>query len=78
VRDLNCNEFVELVTAYLDGELDAESERRLVDHLALCNGCERYFDQFRQTIGTLGDLPVEGLPAAAREALLSAFRDRPS
>jgi len=78
VSDLNCSEFVELVTAFLDDALDADSERRFVDHLAQCEGCGRYLDQIRQTITTLGDLPADSLPTEARDVLLSAFRDRPS
>jgi anti-sigma factor RsiW len=81
VTDLECAEFVEMVTAFLDGTLDAEAEGRVVDHLAGCEGCERYLDQFRRTIGTLGDLPpetppAEALPTRTREALLAAFRTR--
>jgi anti-sigma factor RsiW len=74
VNDLNSNEFVELVTGFLDGGLDAEAERRFVDHLALCEGCDRYLDQLRRTIRGLGDLPAEGRPDGARDALLNAFR----
>jgi predicted MFS family arabinose efflux permease len=77
VSDLNCAEFVELVTAFLDGTLDPITERRLVDHLPNCVGCERYFDQFRQTIRSLGQLPAEGLRTEDREALMTAFRDWP-
>ncbi|MGH3927442.1 MAG: anti-sigma factor family protein [Pseudonocardiaceae bacterium] len=76
MSDLNCSEFVELVTAFLDDALDADSERRFVDHLGQCEGCGRYLDQIRQTITTLGDLPADDLPSEARDALLSAFRDR--
>jgi anti-sigma factor RsiW len=75
MRDLNCNEFVELVTAFLDGALDPETQDRVADHLAMCDGCERYLDQMRQTIRTVGDLPPESLPREARDALLSAFRN---
>jgi anti-sigma factor RsiW len=76
VSDLNCNEFVELVTDFLDGALDEESERRFRDHLAACDGCGPYLDQVRQTIHALGDLPADGLPDEARQALLAAFRKR--
>jgi anti-sigma factor RsiW len=76
VRDLNCDEFVELVTAYLDGALDAQTHRRITDHLAGCDGCDRYLEQVRRTIRTLGHLPAEGLADPARGALLAAFRDR--
>jgi anti-sigma factor RsiW len=72
---MNCDEFVELVTAFLDDALDPETEARFVEHLALCDGCERYLDQFRVTIGELGRLPPESLSPETRNALLSAFRD---
>jgi predicted anti-sigma-YlaC factor YlaD len=83
MSDLDCDEFVELVTAYLDGALDAADQARFVDHLAVCDGCERYLDQFRLTIRSLGDRPerdqaAEGLPEEAREFLLAAFRSRKS
>jgi anti-sigma factor RsiW len=76
VSDLNCDEFVELVTAFLDDALDSDGEQRFVDHLATCDGCERYLGQFRQTIRTLGDLPAERLSSATRDALLAALRDQ--
>jgi anti-sigma factor RsiW len=75
--DMQCVEFVELVTAFLDAALDAADERRLVDHLALCDGCERYLEQMRRTVGSLGELPGSGLPPDARASLLAAFRNRP-
>ena len=73
---MNCDEFVELVTAFLDGALDAEAEARLVDHLSECDGCTVYLDQFRQTIESLAELPADGLPSEARAALLAAFEER--
>ena len=72
---LDCDEFVELVTRYLDGQLDQETERRFIEHLAQCDGCDRYLDQFRQTVSTLGEPPAESLSLQARDRLLSAFRD---
>jgi predicted anti-sigma-YlaC factor YlaD len=82
MRDLDCKELVEMVTVYLDGALDEGTEARFVDHLAGCDGCERYLDQFRQTIRTLGDQgadqPAESLSDEARESLLAAFRNRKS
>jgi anti-sigma factor RsiW len=71
---LNCDEFVELVTAYLEGGLDPETERRFVAHLAECDGCDRYLDQFRRTVRTLGELRPESLSPVMRDRLLGAFR----
>jgi anti-sigma factor RsiW len=74
---MNCNEFVELVTAFLDGALDEGTEHRFVEHLADCPGCDAYFAQFRETIDALGTLPPDALSDAARDQLLTAFRDWP-
>jgi anti-sigma factor RsiW len=72
---MNCDEFVELVTAYLDGTLDPATTRRFVQHLAECDGCDRYLEQIRTTIGTLGHLSEHSLDPEARNRLLTAFRD---
>ena len=74
MSDLECREFVEQVTAFLEGALSTEAEQDFVDHLALCDGCERYLDQIRQTSQALTNLPADALPADARSALLNAFR----
>lgn len=73
---LNCDEFVELVTVYLEGTLDPATERRFVGHLAECDGCDRYLSQMRATMDALGELPPESLSDDARDRLLSAFRER--
>ena len=72
---MNCDEFVELVTAYLDGALDPDTEQRFVEHLAECDGCDRYLEQIRRTVDALGHLPAAGLEPEARDRLLAAFRD---
>ncbi|MEU4313970.1 zf-HC2 domain-containing protein [Nocardia sp. NPDC024068] len=72
---MNCDEFVELVTTFLDGAMDETAEQRFVEHLALCDGCDVYLDQFRRTIRTVGELPPDSISEAARGKLLAAFRD---
>jgi hypothetical protein len=74
MSDLDCRGFVELVTSYLEGSMDAQAEQDFIDHLALCDGCERYLDQMRQTTQALTDLPADSLPGDARNALLDAYR----
>ena len=46
---MDCNELVELVTAYLDGALDPDTRARFDMHLVECDGCENYLQQFRET-----------------------------
>jgi anti-sigma factor RsiW len=72
---LDCDEFVELVTAYLEDALDAADRQRVLDHLDLCDGCSTYLEQIRATVRAVGDLPEPGgLPDAGRQRLLDAFR----
>ncbi|HZA11329.1 zf-HC2 domain-containing protein, partial [Mycobacterium sp.] len=48
-RAMDCNELVELVTAYLEGALDEDTRARFHAHLHACDGCENYLQQFRVT-----------------------------
>jgi len=72
---VNCIDFVELVTDFLEGALSEDDEHRFIEHLAECDGCERYLDQFRQTIAATGELTPDGISPDARQQLLTAFRD---
>jgi anti-sigma factor RsiW len=70
-----CRELVELITDYLEDRLSPVDRRRFEAHLATCDACRTYLEQFRQTIRALGRLPEESLSSEARNALLAAFRD---
>ncbi|MFN8227451.1 MAG: zf-HC2 domain-containing protein [Mycobacterium sp.] len=72
---MDCNELVELVTAYLDQALDLETRARFDMHLLECDGCENYLQQLRTTIGTLNQISDDQLDPVFRNRLLSAFRD---
>ncbi|MEP6814660.1 MAG: anti-sigma factor [Marmoricola sp.] len=71
---LSCAEFVELVTDYLEGALDADTERRFEAHAEACPGCEVYLDQIRETIAEVGRITPDDLDPDARARLLEAFR----
>jgi hypothetical protein len=72
---ISCAEFVELVTDYLEGALDRDTEGRFVEHVTRCAGCERYLDQFRETIRAVGRLDVEAIDPETCNRLLAVFQD---
>ncbi|QLY34737.1 anti-sigma factor family protein [Nocardia huaxiensis] len=74
---MNCDEFVETVTAYLESDLEGPALQRFLDHLADCDGCDTYLSQIRETIAALRHRPRPQLSRADRNALLAAFRARP-
>jgi anti-sigma factor RsiW len=72
---MTCQEFVELVTAYLDDALDPDTRSRFEEHLVLCPGCVTYVDQFKETIDRVGssdDAPA--LSSDTEASLMNAFR----
>jgi anti-sigma factor RsiW len=72
--EMPCRELVELVTEYLEDRLSPVDRARFEAHLAACDACRAFMDQFRDTIRSLGRLPEESLSPEARAALLAAFR----
>lgn len=72
---MDCNELVELVTAYLDGALDLDTRARVDTHLLECDGCQNYLQQWQVTVQTLGTPGGDALDPAFRDKLLTAFRD---
>ncbi len=73
--ELTCQDFVELVTDYLEGALDEDTTTRFEQHLALCRGCEAYLNQMKETASRLGEIPAESLSDEMQSTLLSAFRN---
>jgi anti-sigma factor RsiW len=72
--DMACDELVELVSDYLEGSLDETTRTRVDLHLAECDGCSSYLQQFRATIATLGRVTEDQLDGGFRDRLLTAFR----
>lgn len=72
---LTCQEFVEMVTDYLEGVMPAVEQERFAAHIADCPPCLYYLEQIRQTIHTLGALREEQIAPDARARLLAEFRD---
>lgn len=72
---LACQEFVELVTEFLDESLDAVMRSRVDDHLRLCEGCRNYLEEMQSTLVTMGRTTLDDdPPESVRAGLIAAFR----
>jgi anti-sigma factor RsiW len=74
VRDLACQEIVELVTDYLEGAMDPALRASFDAHLSGCRHCPHYLEQMRATIRVAGTITADDLPPDLRAGLLEAFR----
>lgn len=70
-----CQQWVELVTDYLEGALPPRLQRAADDHLAECPHCREYLEQLRRTITVSRHLHDEDLPDDLVDALARAFAE---
>ena len=75
VREISCQEIVELVTDYLEDALPRNERKAFEEHLAGCPNCTNYLDQMQQAMKITGRLTEEALDPELRTKLLDAFRD---
>ena len=75
MNEMDCQELVEAITAYLDGTLRDADRRRFDTHLSNCPYCTEYLAQMRKTIDRLGTIDETTLSPDTRDHLLAAFRD---
>jgi anti-sigma factor RsiW len=69
-----CQEMVELITDYLEGNLSRSQRRRFEAHIAACEHCTEYLQQMRTTISLTGSLAVEDLTDGMREDFGELYR----
>jgi predicted anti-sigma-YlaC factor YlaD len=70
-----CQQFVELVTDYFEGALEARTVSRVEEHLVMCDWCRTYAEQMEMTIAALGSLGDE-TAAEPADSVLDALRAR--
>jgi anti-sigma factor RsiW len=71
--EVACQQFVELVTDYLEGALPRALQGAVERHLSACADCRAYLDQLEATLAVAGRLRPEDLPDDVVEAVLRAF-----
>lgn len=75
--ELRCDDFVELVTDYLEGALSSADRALAEAHVDMCEGCSTVVAQWREVVRQTGRLAgddVEADDPAARDHLLATFR----
>jgi len=71
---IECQQVVELVTAYVEGTLDPRDHKRLAAHFAACDHCDAYLEQIRATVAVAGAIEPEQLSDEAVADLTAVFQ----
>lgn len=75
MRELICQELVEVITDYLEDRMPPERRLLFEEHVAFCSWCRTYLDQMHDTIRASGSLKQDDLSPETRDALVDAFRN---
>jgi anti-sigma factor RsiW len=73
--EIVCQQWVEMVTDYLEGALPPKLQQAADRHLADCPHCTEYLNQMRRTIAVATRLRDEDVPDDVVDALTRAFAD---
>jgi anti-sigma factor RsiW len=75
---LSCQQITQIITDYLEGRMSFADRMRFRMHVGMCKHCRAYLRQMKATIGSLGQLPDEPMPADVRDEMrrrFAAWRD---
>jgi anti-sigma factor RsiW len=72
--ELTCQRLVELVTDYLENALPDEQQRRFLEHLDACRGCQIHLEQTRTTLRALAASPGDAVSPEVEERLVGLYR----
>lgn len=75
-RAVMCQQLVEMVTDYLQGNLDPADRAAVEEHLAACGHCTGYVEQVRRMLELTAAPEPEPVPAELLDALTARFRER--
>ena len=71
-----CNNCLQQISDYLDGQMDADLKKRLEEHMGSCHSCKVIFDSTRKTIELYCDGKLFQLPGDVRQRLHAALRQK--
>jgi hypothetical protein len=57
-RKEKCSTMQQMLSAYIDGQLDSKEQELVEHHLETCHACQTELDSLRQTLGLLHRMPV--------------------
>lgn len=71
-----CEQYAEIISAFMDGKLSEKERLELMEHLALCPACKDYFEDQLTIREAMGELE-EAAPAGFAEAVMERVKSTP-
>ena len=73
---INCDDVMQLLTEYVDGELEADTQRQLESHFGDCPSCVNFLKSFKMTVEMTGSFHCEDIPEEVSKRLHDFLQER--
>ncbi|WP_158542550.1 zf-HC2 domain-containing protein [Lujinxingia litoralis] len=73
---MKCQKLVDLLTDYLEGDLEEEERAHLEEHLAYCPPCVDFLQRYKNTGPACKKVLIARMPDSMQQALSDFLRSR--
>ncbi len=73
---MNCMDYIELLSDYLDQELEGDERSRMEQHFKECEGCRHLFDSFRTSVDMYHNVQTKPCPPDLEKKLFNLVMNR--
>lgn len=71
-----CDNYEEMISLYIDGELDENEEKELLEHLNNCPLCEKEYEELKAVKAMLDEIEREELPENFHNEVMAKIREQ--
>ncbi|WP_157950038.1 anti-sigma factor family protein [Vallitalea okinawensis] len=72
---MNCNEIRDLISLYIDDELNTTEQIQFEEHIASCEACKYELEMLKEIVGTLNETEITPLPNDFHEDLMEKIHE---
>jgi anti-sigma factor (TIGR02949 family) len=72
-HSLSCQQLIDFIMSYLDGELPAEQRAEFERHMSACPSCVDYLHTYEKTVSLVKTCTNDAVPDEVPESLVQAI-----
>lgn len=72
---MDCDKALELISLYIDGELNKEEQEEIIRHMERCESCRKEYESIKEMVEELNNIDFLPLPDGYHERLMQKIND---
>ncbi len=73
---MNCLDYIEMLSDYLEEDIDGENRNNLEKHIHECEECRKFFNSFKSSVDLYHNMQTKQCPPALEEKLRNLFAEK--